>query len=89
MLNQFILVGRVYEIKDLDRLVVKVPRAYKNELGDYVDDYIECILSPNFDTTLLKLEDIVGIKGRLQRDSVIGELQAFAEKITYLSSKSE
>lgn len=84
MLNQLILVGRVYEIKDLDRLVVQVPRSFKNELGEYVNDFIECILPPSLDTSLLKINDMIGIKGRLQRE-IIGELQVIAEKITYLS----
>jgi hypothetical protein len=88
MLNQFCLVGRVYNINAIEnKITLKIPRSSKNEFGEYENDYIKVSLPNNSDISLLKENDIVGIKGRLQ-EKELGDLEVIGEKISYLSSSN-
>jgi len=91
MLNQIVIVGRVaklIETKNKDKtvisgLVLKVPRNYHDENGDYQVDFIKCQLSKYLNITVdIKENELVGIRGRLESD----DLSTFVivEKITYL-----
>ena len=102
MLNQVILVGRISNevslVGDTATLILKVPRSVKNEQGEYENDFIPCVVSGNIATNVVeycKKEDIVGVKGRVQStttnmpDGTIStKIDIFAEKVTFLSSKS-
>lgn len=97
MLNQVILVGRISNevslVGDTATLILKVPRSVKNEQGEYENDFIPCVVSGNIATNVVeycKKEDIVGIKGRIMNNDETGHKnEIFAEKVTFLSSKSE
>ena len=99
MLNQIIVVGRLvsdFEIKKLEsgeyaKIVLGVPRSFKNENGEYETDFIEFILRGNIATNTkeyCKKGDILGIKGRIQSVKVEDEykIELIAEKVTFLSS---
>ena len=105
MLNQVVLVGRLsrdLEIVESDgkkqaTLELAVPRNFKNENGEYDTDYITCILWNSIaenTAEYCKKGDIVGVKGRLQTESLEKEdgskvflTRIMAEKVTFLSSR--
>ena len=100
MLNQIIVVGRLardFEITKLEsgeyaKIVLAVPRSFKNADGEYETDFIEFTLSGNIATNTkeyCKKGDILGIKGRIQTVTVEDEykIELIAEKVTFLSSR--
>lgn len=97
MLNNFVIVGRLYETKEIGEsnvlITLATPRPFKNELGEYETDYIDVLLRDNLAKTTLehcKKGDLIGAKGRIEnlKESVIPAM--IGEKITYLqSSKGE
>ena len=100
MLNQIIVVGRLardFEITKLEsgeyaKIVLAVPRSFKNVDGVYETDFIEFALSGNIATNTkeyCKKGDILGIKGRIQTVKVEDEykIELIAEKVTFLSSR--
>ena len=105
MLNQFILVGRLtrgVEVKEegnkkIATLSLAIPRSFKNAEGQYDTDFINCRvfdnIAPNVSEYCNK-GDIVGVKGRLQSNTIEKEdgskeyiIEVIAEKVTFLSSK--
>lgn len=107
MLNHVVLVGRLVdtpEIKKLEtekvvtNITLAVPRAYKNEDGEYETDFFDCELwngVASATTEYCKKGDIIGIKGNLKTDYYIKDdikiktTKIVAEKVTFLSSKKE
>ena len=107
MLNHVILVGRLVdtpEIKKLEtekvvtNITLAVPRAYKNEDGEYETDFFDCELwngVASATTEYCKKGDTIGIKGSLKTDYYIKDdikikiTKIVAEKVTFLSSKKE
>lgn len=99
MLNQSILVGRIDSIesktlkdKKVTEVELAVQRSFKNQDGEYEIDYIKCILyNVVAENTALyvKKGDLIGVKGRLRRKDKKSPLELVAEKVTFLSSKSE
>mgnify|MGYP002524236805 CR=1 FL=1 len=100
MLNQIIVVGRLasdFEIKKLEsgeyaKIVLAVPRSFKNANGECETDFIEIILKGNIATNTKEYcnkGDILGIKGRIQSVKVEDEYKTelIAEKVTFLSSR--
>ena len=100
MLNQIIVVGRLasdFEIEKLEseeyaKIVLAVPRYFKNENGEYKTDFIEFILRGIIATNTKEYchkGDILGIKGRIQSVKVEDEYKTelIAEKVTFLSSR--
>lgn len=99
MLNQTIMVGRLVsdpEIKETENgrkvgnITLAVSRSYKNEQGIYDTDFIPCIIWNGIAETTSQYchkGDLVGVKGRLQCLNG-NELQVVAEKVTFLSTKS-
>ena len=101
MLNQAILVGRLVKDvevvkegdKDISYITLAVPRAFKNENGEYDTDYIDCVLWNGIalnTSEYCKKGDLVGIKGRLQTETSnngIKTTKIIADKVTFLSSK--
>lgn len=89
MLNQVVVVGRIYSMEN-GELVMAVPRSFKNENGEYDTDYIEVRLSNSIETnvsTYCEKGDLVGVKGRLE--SGINKMSVVADKVTFLSSKKK
>lgn len=98
MLNQVVLVGRLtknVEVKDFNEkkvavIELAVQRSFKNEKGEYEIDNIEITLwnriAENTAEYCIK-GDIIGVKGRLQTED--DRIKVIAEKITFLSSKSD
>ncbi len=85
--------------KKVSYITVAVPRSFKDVNGEYQTDFINVVL---FDqvakntSEYCKKGSIVGIKGRLQSNVVESEdketkyyMDVIAEKVTFLSSKSE
>ena len=89
MLNQLVIVGRIYSMEN-GKLVIAIPRTFKNENGEYDTDYIEAKLSnaiENNVSTYCEVGDLVGIKGRLESDA--NRMFVIAEKVTFLSTKKK
>lgn len=89
MLNQVVVVGRIYSMEN-GKLVMAVPRSFKNENGEYDTDYIEARLSKSIESnvsTYCEVGDLVGIKGRLESDA--NRMFVIAEKVTFLSSRKK
>lgn len=89
MLNQVVVVGRIYSIEN-GELVMAVPRSFKNDNGEYDTDYIEARLSKSIEenvSTYCEKGDLVGIKGRLESD--LNRMYVIAEKVTFLSSRKK
>ena len=89
MLNQVVVVGRIFSIEN-GELVMAVPRSFKNAEGEYETDYIEARLSKSIMenvSTYCEKGDLVGIKGRLESD--LNRMYVIAEKVTFLSSRKK
>lgn len=108
MLNQIILVGRLTKDPELREtetgkktttITLAVPRSYKNEIGKYDTDFINCVLWTQMAETTnqyCKKGDLLGIKGRLQSRSYEDKnkqkkyvMEVIAEKIIFLQSKKD
>lgn len=107
MLNQFILVGRLTRKPELhessnnkkySKIVLAVPRSFKNMDGSYDTDFIDCILWDNVAKNAVEYcncGDVIGVRGRLQvniyekDDKKIYRLEAIAERITFLTPKEK
>lgn len=102
MLNQLVVVGRVkgLEINEEESIdgkthnfiELKVPRNFKNEMGEYEADYIRVEvlgLAMREALDMIKPEDLLGIKGRVMSESDSKIMHVVAEKITLLKSANE
>ena len=102
MLNQLVVVGRVkkvelYEEKNDDGkarnfIELKVPRHFKNEMGEYEADYIRVEtlgLAMRETLGMIKTGDLLGIKGRVMSEPDSKIMHVVAEKITLLKSANE
>lgn len=90
MLNQIVLVGRIYNNEEEGYITIAVPRCFKNEEGEYDTDYIKCKVMGEIEKNTkewTKKGDTIGIKGRLQTEE--GTLYVIAERVTFLSNKKE
>ena len=99
MLNQIILVGRPVDNtlleehengKNTTTIMLAVPRAFKNDNGEYETDFIPVSLVGQVACSVneyCKKGDLVGIRGRVARLSNTSEIQIIAEKVTFLSNK--
>jgi len=107
MINQIVLVGRITRTpelqitesgKKISELSLAVPRAYKNQFGEYDTDFLDCTLWTGIAETTAeycKVGDIIGIKGRLQSRMIEKEdgqkykkTEIIAERVTFLTSKN-
>lgn len=96
MLNQFVLVGRVSNInKTNDKectVTLEIPRSFKNENGDYENDYVQVSIKGEQAKTAMEYlvqNDLVGVKGRFSNTSDIGTLVLFVERLTFLAQYKE
>ena len=102
MLNQVVLVGRIFSInkytsgnKNNDKkggcsVEINVPRPFKNSEGIYETDRITCMLFGSVAENVsvyCKKGDIVGIRGRIETRCEGNVMEIIADKITFLSSK--
>ena len=107
MLNQVVVVGRLVRDPEVEKtesgkdrtfITVAVPRAYKNENGEYDTDFVDCVLWNNIATNTTEYchkGDIIGIKGKIETNTYETEdgekkksTNIVAEKVTFLSSKA-
>lgn len=107
MINQIILVGRLTQTPELyvtengkkvSEITLAVPRAYKNQNGEYDTDFLNCTLWTNIAETTVEychVGDVIGVKGRLQSRMIEKEdgskykkTEIIAERVTFLSSKN-
>ena len=89
MNNMFVLVGRIQEIKN-EYIIVSVARQFKDEEGNYINDIVRVVVKGSmFDNVkeYCKKGNIIGVKGRIE--NIDKNMELIAEKITFLSSKSE
>lgn len=105
MLNQVILVGRLVQTpilqltdngKKVSSITLAVPRAYKNQSGEYDTDFLDCTLWTGIaenTAEYCKTGDIIGVKGRLQTRMIekddgsrYKKVEIVAERVTFLSS---
>lgn len=103
MLNQVVIAGRIKDIKteqkdgkNVAKMVVAVPRSYKNVNGEYETDFITCTLWDSIaknTTEYCKTGDVVGVKGRINTteklnldNSISYDMEVIAEKVSFLSS---
>lgn len=98
MLNQTIIVGRIFKIiKNNDEtvtLVISIQRNYKNNNNDYDIDYIDCILNERLiskSINLMKINDLIGVKGHIESTCLAKKktIVIVVEKITLLSNRKE
>lgn len=87
MLNKFMLLGRITRIEQ-GKVMVAIPRPYKNELGIYDTDIVSITIKENIDETIreyCRKDDLIGIQGNIA--CLDSNLELVAEKVTFLSSK--
>jgi single-strand DNA-binding protein len=107
MLNQVVLVGRLAkepEMKETEsgkkvtNITIAVPRNYKNSVGEYDTDFINCTLWNGVaenTAEYCKKGDMVGIKGRLELQNYekdnqkVSRLAVQAERLTFLAQQKE
>ena len=103
MLNQVVIVGILIEnieLKETENgtkkatVTLAVPRSYKNNEGEYETDFIRCRLYGKVaENTAEYCEKgyIIGIRGTLQSYKYEDKsyLKVVAEKVTFLSNKTE
>lgn len=104
MLNQVVMVGRIAnepELIDIEnqkllRLILAVPRSYKNTDGEYDTDFVPIVLWRGIASNTAeycKKGDLIGVKGHIKTgsyekdDKINYTIEIIAEKITFLSSK--
>ena len=98
MINQVVLVGRlvkdvevaIVENKEIAKIILAVPRHFKNQDGLYDTDFITCTLIGSVakcTSDYCHKGDVISIRGRLQ--STDNKLEVIAEKLTFLSTQSK
>lgn len=105
MLNQVVLVGRLagdpelYQTetgKKVARMVLAVPRSYKNSDGEYETDFIGCKLWQAIAQNTVeycKKGDLIGLRGKIETYTYESEegkkylTEVVADKVTFLSSR--
>ena len=95
MLNQFVLVGRIEEMKEEKEcviLTIAIPQTFKNNDGVYDTNHIEVrIFGKIAEGTkeYCKVGDIIGAKGRMQKLESDDALNIIAEKISFLTGSGK
>lgn len=79
-------------------ITLAIPRSFKNAEGEHETDFIQCVLWNGIaenTAEYCKKGDVIGVKGRVQSKSYLREdgtsynvVELIAEKVTFLSSKS-
>ena len=88
MLNQVVLVGKIFKIKNIKDgalLTVKIP-GYENNEHDYIKTMLRGKIAENT-LNYCKEEDVIGIKGRLIcNDETENKIEIEVDKLTFLST---
>ena len=79
MLNQFVIVGKIYDFYDSEHFLVKIPKR-NNEY-----DIVKIKVTTKDTMDMLEANITVGVKGMFQ--GIYPDVELVAEKVTYLSSK--
>ncbi len=96
MCNNYVLVGRIKEIKE-DKtnkcaiVTLTVPQSFKNANGEHDTNFIDVRMFGSIAESTkeyCKIGDIVGVRGRLQKLENDKELNVIAERVSFLSSKA-
>jgi len=99
MNNTVMLIGKINndiekveeEEKTIYRILLNITRNFKNQNGEYENDFIPIELTSCIGNNVFeycKKGDIVGIKGRIE--GKIGKaIQIVAERVTFLTSNKE
>ena len=99
MLNQVLLVGRLFEDPIIEEentsFILVVPNYEKNKDGEHETDFIKCLVSKKISNAISEYCEkgsVIGVRGRLK--SILGEnnnyyVEVMAEKVTFLSAKSK
>lgn len=98
MMNNFVIVGRIYEIeyKKMENganktvITLAVLRNFKNIDGEYETDFIPCTLFGHVAETTqeyCKKGDLIAVKGRAQSND--GNIEMIAERISFLTTRKE
>lgn len=104
MLNTGIIVGKVLEVSQaftvqngdtLVRVVVEVPRAFRNARGIFDNDEIECVMWKNLGEAVqahAKVGSTIAIKGRIQvrkweneERKMTRTMEFIGEKVNFIS----
>lgn len=98
MNNYVLLIGRLTSTPEVQDSIegkkyciinLAINRSYKNDDGVYETDFIPVRIEGTIATNTAeycKQGDLVGVKGML-RQTIDGNLQVYAEKLTFLASK--
>ena len=97
MMNNYILIGKLSTITEIENgiiITIRVPRNYKNENGIYEYDFIDCYCYgeiSNKTQEWCKANDTIGVKGRVETTFLKGEkiMKLIADRITFLSSNPD
>lgn len=96
MFNEVVLVGRLVVNPQIDNnecnIMLAVNRNFKNEDGIYETDFIPVILTGQIAkncSEYCKKEDMVAVRGRIQRISNDETLKIVVNKLSFLSSRKE
>lgn len=89
-MNNIVMVGKIKTMpNDNNIMVVGVTRNFKDEHGEYLTDYVPVkIWNDNINNIIeyCKIDDIIGIKGRIQSEDDTNNVYVVAERMTFLSS---
>lgn len=99
-MNQFVVVGRlakdINSIKENNKkyavITLAIPRSYKNEKGECDTDFLEIVAYDNIAENTkqyVKVGDILGAKGRIEKLSQDNPTCLIGDKITFFSSGKE
>lgn len=105
-MNQVVLIGHLvdepqiskYNNKEISNITVAITRNYKNELGEYETDFVDCVLYNGIAKNARDFchkGDLVGIKGKLEtfldKKSGISNKKTLiaVDKLTFLSSTNK
>lgn len=84
--------------KKITTVTIAIPRSFKNMDGEYETDFVDIRLFDSVATNTkeyCKKGDIIGVKGRIQSTEIekfhskMKVLEVIAERVTFLSSKSD
>lgn len=105
MLNQVVLVGRLVETPEIKKLenskkfvkvILAVPRSFKNEEGVYETDFIDCVLynsAAENTAEYCRKGDLIGIRGRIETNTYEDEngdirktMQVVCDRVSFLAT---
>ncbi len=97
MSNNVVLIGRInndiekveMDDKTIYKLMINISRNFKNQNGKYETDIIPIELMSNIGSKVFEYcnkNDLIAVKGRIERKGKNDQIKIVAEKITFLST---